>query len=124
MLLFVHCHFFHQNSHLSRRTHIDEVIADDTEDSESKYMMAMFALPPVALPRPRPRPRVQEVPRPSSAATLLLPNMGAGTTRGARRHQVLGGFVWDTPERMGIRDSARATAIIGILQLAASHPQG
>jgi hypothetical protein len=50
--------------------------------------------------------------------------MGAGTTRGARRHQALGGFVWDTPERTSIRDSIRATAIIGILQLAASHPQG
>jgi hypothetical protein len=37
---------------------------------------------------------------------------------------MLGGFVWDTPEKTGIRDSARATAIIGILQLAASHPQG
>jgi hypothetical protein len=50
--------------------------------------------------------------------------MGAGTTRGARQSQALGGFVWDTPERTGICDSARATAIIGILQLAASHPQG
>jgi hypothetical protein len=37
---------------------------------------------------------------------------------------VLGGIVWDTPERTGIHDSARATGIIGILQLAASHPQG
>jgi len=37
---------------------------------------------------------------------------------------MLGGFVWDTPEKTGIRDSARAMAIIGILQLAASHLQG
>ncbi len=37
---------------------------------------------------------------------------------------MLGGFVWDTPEKTGIRDSACAMAIIGILQLAASHPQG
>jgi hypothetical protein len=50
--------------------------------------------------------------------------MGAGTTKGARRRQALRGFVWDTPERTGIGDSARATGIIGILQLAASHPQG
>jgi hypothetical protein len=50
--------------------------------------------------------------------------MGSGTTRGARQRQVLGGFVWDTPERTGIRDSIRATGIIGIMQLAASHPQG
>ncbi len=40
------------------------------------------------------------------------------------RHKALGGFVWDTPERMGIHDSIHATATIGILQLAASHPQG
>jgi len=32
--------------------------------------------------------------------------------------------VWDTPERKGICDSGFAMAIIGILQLAASHPQG
>ena len=40
------------------------------------------------------------------------------------RRQALGGFVWDTTGRTGIRDSTCATALTGILQLAEAHPQG
>ena len=58
------------------------------------------------------------------AAVSSVTSSGRGSTGVSRRLQMLGGFVWDTPEKTGIRDSARATAIIGILQLAASHPQG
>jgi len=48
----------------------------------------------------------------------------SGGTGISRRLQMLGGFVWNTPEKAGICDSAHATAVIGNLQLAASHPQG
>ena len=48
----------------------------------------------------------------------------SGVTGISHRLQMLGGFVWDTPEKTGICNSARAMAIIGILQLTASHPQG
>ena len=58
------------------------------------------------------------------AAVSSVTSSGRGSTGVSRRLQMLGGFVWDTPEKTGIRDSARATAIIGILQLTASHPQG
>jgi hypothetical protein len=60
----------------------------------------------------------------SGGAAVSSVTTSIGGTGISRRLQSLGGFVWDTPERTGIRDSARATAIIGILQLAASHPQG
>ena len=60
----------------------------------------------------------------SGGAAVSSVTTSSGGTGISRRLQSLGGFVWDTPERTGIRDSARATAIIGILQLAASHPQG
>ena len=60
----------------------------------------------------------------SGGAAVSSATSGGRGTGISRRLQMLGGFVWDTPEKTGIRDSARATAIIGILQLAASHPQG
>jgi hypothetical protein len=60
----------------------------------------------------------------SGGAAVSSVMMSSGGTGISRQLQSLGGFVWDTPERTGIRDSARAMAIIGILQLAASHPQG
>jgi hypothetical protein len=62
---------------------------------------------------------------PSSLRSCTHARNGASTrVVGTRRHQALGGFVWDTPERTGIRNSAHASALVGILQLAKAHPQG
>ena len=56
-----------------------------------------------------------------AAVSSAMSSRGTGISH---QLQMLGGFVWDTPERTGICDSVHATAIIGILQLTASHPQG
>jgi hypothetical protein len=64
---------------------------------------------------------------PSLQRRSRTPASNGASTRaagGTRRRQALGGFVWDTPERTGIRDSARAAALVGFLQLAEAHPQG
>ncbi len=63
----------------------------------------------------------------SSAATSggVAASRAAGGVRGGSCClQTFGGFVWDTQERTGIQDSARVSAIIGILQMAALQPQG
>jgi hypothetical protein len=57
----------------------------------------------------------------AGGAAVSSVTTSSGGTGTSRRLQSLGGFAWDTPERTGIRDSARAMAIIGILQLTASH---
>jgi hypothetical protein len=57
----------------------------------------------------------------SGGAAVSSVTTSSGGTGISCRLQSLGGFAWDTPERTGIRDSARATPIIGILQLTASH---
>jgi hypothetical protein len=118
VLLFVHRHFFHQNLLLSRRTHINEVIAD-VSDLDSKSMMAIFALPPVALPQPR--PRVQEVPRLNQATS----SSGSGSSIAAQQGcQLLGGFVQTQVGVITICLPRHATALIGIMQLAGAHPSG
>ncbi len=64
---------------------------------------------------------------PSSQRRSRTPASNGASTRaagGTRRRQALGGFVWDNPERTGICNCARATALVGILQLAEAHPQG
>ncbi len=103
---------------------MDEIIADL---SNTKSVVAMFAI----LSLTRPRPQVQQD---SGAPALSSDSSGAAgatlsTSRGAAAasfatSQTLGGFVFDTPERTGIRDAARASAIIGIPQMAEAHPQG
>jgi hypothetical protein len=63
-----------------------------------------------------------------SLSALTLSKVAASslvTSRGTRcQLQTLGGFVWDSPERMGIRDAACVSPIIGNLQMAEAHPQG
>ncbi len=63
---------------------------------------------------------------PSSLRSRSTHARNGASTRvlGTRQRQALGGFVWDTPEWTGICDSACATALVGILQLAEAHPQG
>ncbi len=82
-------------------------------------MMAIFALPPVALPQPR--PRVQEVPRLNQATS----SSGSGSSIAAQQGcQLLGGFVQTQVGVITICLPRHATALIGIMQLAGAHPSG
>ncbi len=67
----------------------------------------------------------------TAASSLLAPTLGGAAASSLAlssgtccRFQTLGGFVWDTLERTGIRDAGRASAIVGVLQMAEAHPQG
>ena len=86
----------------------------------------------IPAPPARRRPVATSVSTNSVSATSTLAALSTSGTQDTsaitrvsiRRRQALGGFVWDTTARIGIRDSTRATSLTGILQLAEAHPQG
>ena len=60
----------------------------------------------------------------TTTASSTTASASSSNNGGPWRHSNLGGFVWDTTNRTGICDSAHATALVGILQLAKAPPQG
>ena len=121
-----------------------EVIAGVDLSDDSVSEIEMFAIPSLAR---QPVERQQE--RPSSTSTTntsrsttstsnntsqsastttantSTANTSEGsTTNGVRRRSALGGFVFTSNGRSGIRSANHATGIIGLLQLAGAHPSG
>jgi hypothetical protein len=118
---------FDNNSNVNRpRSQVQQAASEDMSGNDS------VSLPPTVHASARSSSNREE------SSTLLRGSRSAvaagrgSSTRtsvrrvvnGSRRRQALGGFVWDTPEQSGIRDSTRASALVGILQLAEAHPQG
>ena len=123
--------------------HRSEVIADgnlsDGSDSSSS-VFEVFVPPalvrqPVELRQERPSSTTTvSTNRSSSTAntnqqstsTTANANSNEGTTTNAppRRRTALGGFVFTSNGRTGIRSANHAAGIIGLLQLAGAHPSG
>ena len=127
----------HYSFILDRLIGRSEVIAGDSSD-DSDSVIEMFAIPLLA------RQQVQlQQEKPSSTSTTntsrststsntsqsastantSTANTSKGTTtNAARRRSALGGFVFTSNGRSGIRSANHAAGIIGLIQLAGAHP--
>ncbi len=91
--------------------HESKVIA---ETSDSKSVVAMFAIPPLACPPGR------------SLSTSNAGQSCLSSTKGASnapsRQSALGPFVFNSDGRTGIQTANHAAGLVGLLQLAGAHP--
>ena len=101
---------------VERLIHESEVIVDLGGLSESKSVVAMFSIPPLA----RPRPRVSN----SNATGLPHSSSTNGASNPPHRRSALGPFVHSSNGRTGIRSANHAAGLIGLLHLAGAHPTG
>lgn len=121
-----------------------EVIAgDDLSSDDSDSVIEMFAIPPLArqpVERQQERPSSTSTTNTSRSTTTSTSNntsqsasttttanastAGSTTNRERTRRSALGGFVFTSNGRSGIRSANHAAGIIGLLQLAGAHPSG
>jgi hypothetical protein len=97
--------------------------ADLSSPSDSKSVMEMFSIPPLAW---QPQQQCQE--RPSSSLSNSTNRTRSSSTKGVsnalRRRSALGPFVFASNGRTGIRSANHAAGLIGLLQLAGAHSNG
>ena len=110
------------------------------ERSQHDSVIEMFAIPPLAqqqVQRQQERPSstfttntsrstttsTSNTSQLASTANTSTANTSEGTTTNAtRRRSALGGFVFTSNGRSGIRSANHAAGIIGLIQLAGAHP--
>jgi hypothetical protein len=103
-----------------------KIIGDDdlSSASDSDSVLEMFSIPPLGRPSQQQR---QE--RSSSSLSITTTNSthlpaNEGVSNAARRRVPLGPFVFTSNGRIGIISTNHANGLIGILQLAGTHPSG
>jgi hypothetical protein len=95
--------------------------ADLSSPSDSKLVMEMFSIPPLAQQQQQQCQEISTSSLSNSTNRTRLPST-KGISNAPRRRAPLGPYVFTSNGRTGIQSTNHATGLIDILQLANAHP--